>query len=1034
MPKVSVVLPIYNVEQYLRECLDSVVKQTLKDIEIICVNDGSTDSSLQIIKEFAEKDARIKIIDKPNSGYGHSMNVGIDAATGEYLGIVEPDDFVSLNMFEELAAVADRVKADIVKADFYRFVTINNRVNRTYYQLSKWGDFYNRMVDPEKELQVFKLIMNTWSGIYRLDFINKYHIRHNETPGAAFQDNGFWFQGFCLTHKVYFVDKAYYVNRRDNPNSSVKDKKKVYCANIEYEFIKKFLNDNGLYDKFEMPFLMKLWHNCWFTYGRIGDEFKKEYASYIQQELKQYDAKLYEDPAFFNNDEQKRIRDFLKNNKSVAKQAVADISSQSQPLISVIVPTYNEEAYLCQCMDSLVSQSYKNLEIICVNDGSTDGSLAILEKYKETFKNVHVIDKPNGGYGAAVNTGFEFAHGDYLAIVEPDDFVHPEMYEKLIRIALQYPSADIVKAGYWDYFDMEGKEQGATELRLGMRIDSTPFRISDHPELLRIHPSVWSCIYRKQFLKEKNIKMVEAKGAGWVDNPFFFETMCQANSICWLREGVYYYRQTNLNSSSNLKDCSIPLDRLKEIYDFIDENSITNPNILRALYQRTIHYIRMVERNEYFQEFHKVKICQLVYRMKHNIMKHFSVGELGTIIQYADPGFKEKFSITRKTGEAKVSVILPVYNVEAYLDQCLKSITEQTLKDIEIICVDDESPDNSYEIMKWYAFIDERITILRQKNQGAGAARNYGYSIATGEYLSFLDSDDFFEPDMLEVAYREAVKKDIDIIIFGCNLYDNQKKSYSEAPWVLRKALLPESNPFHYKEVKKKIFNIGNGWAWDKLFRKRLLDNNPDLRFQTLRTTNDMYFVFLAYIKANGIYHIDNVLAHQRINRKGSLSVTREKSWDCFYYALTALKQRLEEMHVFEEVEQSFVNWALNFSLWHLDTLQEYSKFELYNALRCKWLDEWGVSQHGSEFFYNEKEYERLQYILNTDLSHFQFDCMKRLENRLKENVNDSRHVQLEKELRAVKSQKKSLENSYSFKVGRAITYLPRKFRNFIKK
>ena len=139
-------------------------------------------------------------------------------------------------------------------------------------------------------------------------------------------------------------------------------------------------------------------------------------------------------------------------------------------------------------------------------------------------------------------------------------------------------------------------------------------------------------------------------------------------------------------------------------------------------------------------------------------------------------------------------------------------------------------------------------------------------------------------------------------------------------------------------------------------------------------------------------------------------------------------------MHVFEEVEQSFVNWALNFSLWHLDTLQEYSKFELYNALRCKWLDEWGVSQHGSEFFYNEKEYERLQYILNTDLSHFQFDCMKRLENRLKENVNDSRHVQLEKELRAVKSQKKSLENSYSFKVGRAITYLPRKFRNFIKK
>lgn len=281
MPKVSIVVPTYNVEIYLRECLDSLVNQTLKDIEIICVNDGSTDSSLEILNEYASKDSRIKVISKVNTGYGHTMNVGIDAATGEYLGIVEPDDYVALDMYESLYKIAKEVKGEIVKADFYRFVNEKKFVNRTYNQLTKYKDFYNKIINPAQDKIVFKFVMNTWSGIYDLEFLRKNNIRHNETPGTSFQDNGFWFQGFCLSERVYFVDRAYYMNRRDNPNSSVHNKEKVYCANVEYEFIKKFLNESGLYDKFKNVYVMKLWHNCWFTYNRIGKEFKLEYLESI---------------------------------------------------------------------------------------------------------------------------------------------------------------------------------------------------------------------------------------------------------------------------------------------------------------------------------------------------------------------------------------------------------------------------------------------------------------------------------------------------------------------------------------------------------------------------------------------------------------------------------------------------------------------------------------------------------------------------------------------------------------------------------
>ena len=118
MAKVSIIVPTYNVEMYLDECLESLQRQTLKDIEIICVNDGSKDSSLEIIKRYAAGDSRFVVIDKENGGYGKAMNVGLDKATGEYIGIVEPDDFVPLYMYEDLYNVAAKNELDFVKADF----------------------------------------------------------------------------------------------------------------------------------------------------------------------------------------------------------------------------------------------------------------------------------------------------------------------------------------------------------------------------------------------------------------------------------------------------------------------------------------------------------------------------------------------------------------------------------------------------------------------------------------------------------------------------------------------------------------------------------------------------------------------------------------------------------------------------------------------------------------------------------------------------------------------------------------------------
>ena len=292
MPELSVVIPIYNVEKYLGECLDSVLAQTLSDMEIICVDDGSTDSSPDILREYAAADSRIKIISKPNSGYGHTMNTGFDAAQGKYIGIVESDDVIPADMFEVLCREAEENDCDVVKADFRTFVDENGRrvftLRRLTEAVKEPEKYYNRVIDPTAEPDVFRLVMNTWSGIYRTAFIRDNNIRHNETPGASFQDNGLFFQTMALAKRVKFLDRPFYMLRRDNAASSVHNKKKVWALCEEYDFIYSFLSGRkDLFDRLIGYFWLKRYHNYAWSYDeRIGAEFREEFIHRFAEEFR----------------------------------------------------------------------------------------------------------------------------------------------------------------------------------------------------------------------------------------------------------------------------------------------------------------------------------------------------------------------------------------------------------------------------------------------------------------------------------------------------------------------------------------------------------------------------------------------------------------------------------------------------------------------------------------------------------------------------------------------------------------------------
>ncbi|MCD8316567.1 MAG: glycosyltransferase [Eggerthellaceae bacterium] len=239
--KVSVLVPIYNVEKYLRQCLDSLKNQTLHDIEIICINDGSTDSSPEIIREYCEDDDRFKVINKANSGYGDSMNQGLAMARGEYIGIVESDDFASPDMFESLYTLASENDADVTKSNYLEY-SLNGYEVRDFPVENLFFCEFNKVFTPADDQNVFLSAPAIWSAIYRREYLEKNNIRFLPTPGAYFQDTSFNFKALALADRAILTHDAYLHYRVDNASSSVKSQAKIFTVCDEYDEIWDFIN------------------------------------------------------------------------------------------------------------------------------------------------------------------------------------------------------------------------------------------------------------------------------------------------------------------------------------------------------------------------------------------------------------------------------------------------------------------------------------------------------------------------------------------------------------------------------------------------------------------------------------------------------------------------------------------------------------------------------------------------------------------------------------------------------------------------
>ncbi len=367
----------------------------------------------------------------------------------------------------------------------------------------------------------------------------------------------------------------------------------------------------------------------------------------------------------------------------------------------------------------------------------------------------------------------------------------------------------------------------------------------------------------------------------------------------------------------------------------------------------------------------------------------------------------------------KVSVIMPCHNGEKYIRNTMNMLLSQSLKDMELICVDDESDDSTFEILREYEAKDSRVHAFRQKKSNAGAARNLGTKNASGEYLIFLDSDDVFETNMLEVMYTACIQDRAELCICNADQYDVENGKYRKAPKYLIDKFLPKSFPFSREDMQEHILSFTRSVPWNKMVKADFL-SEQGIAFQEIARANDQFFSIMCLILAKRITVVKDKLVHYQVKQKENLTNTFSQTPLCSYEAMLAVKQELERRELLKEpsIRQAFDNKILNMLIYTLNIQSDYNGFrQLYEKMKEEGFERLGVVEKERDYYFNEKEYNNLRYILQYSCQEYLAFTRHEYYEKLKEKTNALREKNAEiKRLSEKEKELKTIQNTWWYK------------------
>ena len=575
----SVIIPVYNVENYLNECLDSVTSQTLEDMEIICIDDGSTDNSPDILKEYSKKDKRIKIITKENGGQATARNLGIKEAQGEYIAFVDSDDFIEPTMFEKLYTKAKDNNLDIAmcKIATYDNQTEEIKDNVWYYMLGVFRDF-EKDIFNHKDTKEFTchIAVTPYNKIYKTTLLKENNILFPE--GLIFEDEKFFYDTYLRAKRVSIVDEFLYyyrINRKGSTVDTIKDNDFSDIVPIS-KLIREPFKETDNYEDYKILLSNRFIHLQLARFTQTSQKYKENFFNLLKSDLEEVlaDRTIYDN---LESDVKLRV-DKIINSESLNEFEKLD----EDKVFSVVMACYNAENHLDETINSLLGQSFSfgsNIQLILVDDGSTDKTAEICLKYQNQYPdNIIYLHQENQGQGAARNFGLKYVKGKYINFLDSDDkFSGNTFYSVYEFFEKHYDEIDFVSVPIFFFDKAVGQHPLNYKFEEDKIIDLN--KNWDYPQL-----SSSSAFFKKELFDNYSFKTDFVNS----EDSLMINKMLIDNPIYGVvKDAIYWYRKrtndaSTIDSSTSKKDFYI--DRLKRYFkELINYSKEKNGNVVKFI-------------------------------------------------------------------------------------------------------------------------------------------------------------------------------------------------------------------------------------------------------------------------------------------------------------------------------------------------------------------------------------------------------------------------------------------------------------------
>lgn len=858
---VSVIVPTYNVEQYISICLNSLIKQTLQNIEIICIDDKSTDSTRHIIKNFQKLDNRIRIYEnEANRGQGFSRNIGIKNANGKYILFLDSDDWLDLNALEILFNNAEEKKTDILMFKLINYSSSANlNLSSKFSNILYDGTFYKTNYYSIKELDnfigkvftcndipFFKIANSPCNKFFLSSFLKDNDIYFPE--GLIYEDNPFYFKTITNAKRISLVENHFY-NRRRHEKSTIQrvDHKVLDSIEITDICLKYFL-DSNLYQNYKEGILNYVILTLKQSFDKIDEKYKEKYFKLTKKKLNKFFTIYNIENDFYNYLNQDNLNFFTR----IITSSEFDNIFYTPYDVTIVLEIESEK--FRKSLQSVLNQNFKNIQIICLISNYTSTIINQLKEFQKNHKNIKLVTGIKNNPKKIV---LHISDGKYVMFIDENTWLDPNAVEQLFN----YSENNKLDLTFYNhrYFDENTFSFIENTYDTQNHFNKTSYKLKNQDISEKFPLNISNQFFKKSFLNKNCLYNI-------IDEELLFEL-----NILKLTESNSFFNKDICNkiySKKTFLNLDLYENILNKHFDKIDEVS-KSFFFNKMIYDFKLYLYNEVKTNKEYKNL-KNNIKRITdnskftkeYLNSKNYMFLNNLISSKTFMEY-------KKSYLNKSYIYEISIIITVYNAKSnYIKKCFESILHQTFNfnKIEIIIVD-----NCSSYLEGKEYITQLVNnyfnvkgIFLNKNICSSHTRNIGIQYANGKYIMFLDQNHYYLRNTCRMLYNIISLDNVDMVS-GNFISHGKSKDWKE------KGILEYYTKLRNINENLNLFKIHPS-VYTKIYKRTFLINNK-IKFRNFIAGQDLAFLYETLFNAKGIVFVDEKIIKYDIKNENNLNL-----------------------------------------------------------------------------------------------------------------------------------------------------------------